>query len=140
MDTEKEVWSCGAITKHRPLENVIFGVIKPEIFETRRKGLLLQFPVETLAVEGKCCHQHLERIEKKDSLNDWEAPPPTGDWRRHFASSDREEGDKVLITLMDRNINTVKKLSSVQQIKAMKPSREKAKVEELRLDINHTQQ
>lgn len=47
---------------------------------------------------------------------------------------------RVLITLMDRNINTVKKLSSVQQTKAIKPSREAPKVEELRLDINHTQQ
>lgn len=45
-----------------------------------------------------------------------------------------------MITLMDRNINRVKKLTSVQQIKAIKPSREKPKVEKLRLDINHTQQ
>lgn len=34
----------------------------------------------------------------------------------------------------------LKKLSSVQQIKTIKPSREEPKVEELRLDINHAQQ
>lgn len=70
-------------------KNVIFGGIKTGIFETRRKRLLLQLPLEALAVQGKYCHQYLERIEKKDSLNDWKAHPPTGDWRRHFASSDR---------------------------------------------------
>lgn len=47
---------------------------------------------------------------------------------------------RVWITLMDRNTNTVKKLSSVQQIKAINLSGEKPKVEELRLDINPPQQ
>lgn len=73
--------------------NVVFGGVKTGIFETRRKGLLLQFPIVTLVVQGRCCHQQLERIEKKGSLSDWKAHPPTGDRRRHFASSDREEGD-----------------------------------------------
>lgn len=87
VGTEKYMWSCGSISKHRPLcgsvtekGNVIFGGRKPGMFETRRKGLLLQFPVVTLVVQGRCCHQQLERIEKKDSLNDWTAHPPTGDW------------------------------------------------------------
>lgn len=70
-----------------------FGGIKTGILETRRKGLLLQFLGVTLAVNGKFCHQQLERIEKKNLLQDWKAHPPTGDWRRHFASSDRGEGD-----------------------------------------------
>lgn len=150
----RELWTlkkkCGAVGPSASTDPCVrvgqrrkmsyLGSMKTGIFETRRKGLLLQFPAEGLAVQGKRCHQHLGKIEKKDSLNDWEAPPPTGDGRRHFASSNRGRWQRVLITLMDRNINTVKKLSSVPQIKAIKPSREKPKVEVLRLDINHTQQ
>lgn len=68
-------------------------------------------------------------MENKDLLNDWRPEETLCIIQQ-----------RVLITLMDRNINTVKKLSSVQQIKATNPNGEKAKVEELRLDINHSQQ